>query len=106
MSDRSEVGLYFAPEGVPIQRRAPNEEPLREGMRLVGLYPFPGNSGAPVTLDAMLPDGTVRQLIDFTQRPGWDRRYVFDPPFDLPAGTRLRASDVGALVLNVVPSVP
>jgi hypothetical protein len=108
MSDRSEVGLYFAPPGATVTRMLVGGSPLRQGVRVLSVYPLPTASGGGITLDATLPDGATRRLIDFTPRPGWDRRYAFDAPFDLPTGTQLRVSEPDAVVLNVVPgpSVP
>ncbi|HEX5632355.1 MAG TPA: hypothetical protein VFX50_03970 [Gemmatimonadales bacterium] len=100
MRDRSEVGLYFG-AGTSVRRATVPTGPLRESVRLVSVYPSPASAGRRVTLDATLPDGATRRIIEFTPRPGWDRRYAFDPPFDLPAGTRLSPAD--GLVLNVIP---
>jgi hypothetical protein len=104
MRDRSEIGLYFAPAATSRVRAQPvTGQPLREALRLVALYPRPTSAGTTVTLDATFPNGAVQRLIEFAPRPGWDRRYAFERPFDLPAGTQLRVSHPDALVLNVVP---
>ena len=100
MRDRSELGLYFA-AGTPVRRTTVSTEALREGVRVLAVYPSTAPAGAKVTLDATMPDGMTRRIIEFTPRPGWDRRYTFDPPFDLPAGTRLSPAE--GVVLNVVP---
>jgi hypothetical protein len=100
MSDRSEVGLYFA-AGAPVRRTTVTGGALRDGVRLLSVYPAAATAGATLTLDATLPDGVTRRIIEFTPRSGWDRRYVFDPPIDLPAGTRLSPAE--GIVLNVVP---
>ena len=106
MSDRSEIGLYFAPAGsVPVRTLALGDPPLRAAVRVVSVYPSTTNTGAAVTLDAGSPTGIDQRLIEFTPRPGWGRRYAFDPPIELAAGTRLKLSKPGSLVLNVVPSV-
>jgi hypothetical protein len=73
-------------------------------VRVLSVYPTGASDNTTVTLDATLPDGSVRRIIEFAPRPGWDRRYAFETPFDLPAGTRLSRAD--RLVLNVVPLVP
>ena len=103
MTDRSTLALYFAGSGAPVQRLAVTGQTLSEGVRVLSLYPVPAATGATVTLDATLPNGAARRLIEFAPRPGWDRRYTFDPPFELPAGTRLQASAPDGIVLNVVP---
>jgi hypothetical protein len=106
MSDRSTLALYFAGSRAVVQRVKVDAQPLREGLRLLSLYPAAGSSGATVTLDATTPDGAVKRIIEFAPRAGWERRYVFDPPFDLPAGTRLQASSSAAIMLNAVRLVP
>jgi hypothetical protein len=103
MSDRSEVGLYFTQPGSEVTRMPLNGTPFDQELRLLSVHPSPETFGRRLTLDAVLPDGETRRLIDFTPRPGWERRYAFTPPLDLPRGTRLVASEPGALVLNVVP---
>jgi hypothetical protein len=106
MSDRSEIGLYFAPAGsVPVRTLAPGESPLGAAVRVLSAYPSTTSAGAVVTLDAGSPTGMDQRLIEFTPRAGWGRRYAFDPPIELVAGTRLTLSKPGSLVLNVVPSV-
>ena len=104
MSDRSTLALYFAGTAEPVRRLALTGQPFREGLRVLSIYPSPASAGATVTLDATSPEGTVQRLIEFEPHSGWDRRYAFDPPFDLPAGTRLQASGSDAIVLNVVSS--
>jgi hypothetical protein len=106
MNDRSTLGLYFAGSGAAVQRVSVTGQPLREGLRVLSLYPAPASAGGIVTLEATAPDGAVKRLIEFAPRSGWERRYAFDPPYDLPAGTRLRLSSSGAVVLNAVPLVP
>lgn len=130
MSDRSDVGLYFAP-GAPqtastltfsspaapdpkggVRGAAVMGTRLASGTRVLSLYPTPAAAGALVTIDAIPPGGVMQRVIEFTPRPGWDRRYVFDAPVDLPAGTELtvsigwpdRAPPAGPLlVFNTVP---
>ena len=50
--------------------------------------------------------GLLQRALEFTARPGWERRYAFDPPFDLAPGTKLQVSGSSGIVLNVAPSVP
>jgi hypothetical protein len=109
MTDRSEIGLYFAAtSSAPVRRLPATSEVLRDGVRVLALYPSPAMDGTHVTLDATTPNAGSRRLIEFTPRSGWARRYTFDPPFDLPAGTTLqlvtaRPIEPEALVLDVVP---
>jgi len=99
MSDRSELGLYFAPQGAEVVRLSTDLP--RIGLRVLSVYPAAGASGRRLTLDATLPNGETRRLIEFTPRPGWDRRYAFDPPLNFPAGTQLQASDPNALIVDL-----
>ena len=46
--------------------------------------------GQRMTVTALLPDGSTRQLIDVPQWDfNWQDEYMFAEPFQLPAGTRL-----------------
>jgi hypothetical protein len=130
MSDRSEVGLYFAgaaPQATRTLTFSSSAAPepkggvlggvvlgtrLAAGTRVLSLYPTPAAAGTLVTIDAIPPGGVMQRVIEFTPRPGWDRRYVFETPLDLPAGTELSISATSAerapsagplLVLNTVP---
>jgi hypothetical protein len=109
MTDRSEVGLYFATaSSTPVRQLLVTSDALREAVRVLAVYPSLAVDGTHVTLDARPPGGEPRRLIDFTPRREWARRYTFDVPFDLPAGTRLQLvtsapPESGALVLDVVP---
>jgi hypothetical protein len=136
MSDRSEIGLYFATSpAAPVRAvtfAMPQTEPppvtaggrsgvamgrsLAGAIRVVSVYPTAALAGCTVKLDAIPPGGPLRRLIEFSPRPGWERRYAFDTPIDLPAGTQLQLNvsfdpegvnrpPAGAdvLVLNVVP---
>jgi hypothetical protein len=107
MSDRSELGLYFADAGAETVRTVAINAPaakaaasgaadgivssqvVKAAMRLLSLHPAAASAGATVTLDALQPSGARQRLIEFAPRPGWDRRYAFEAPVDLPAGTQL-----------------
>jgi hypothetical protein len=106
MSDRSEIGLYFAPAGSsPVRTLALGSTPLGSAVRVLSVYPLMADAGAVVTLEAGSATGMFQRLIEFMPRRGWARRYAFDPPIQLAAGTRLQLSKPGSLVVNVVPSV-
>jgi hypothetical protein len=104
MSDRSELGLYFAPTGSEVVRLTPDGPRFARELRVLSVYPAPNASGRRIALDAELPNRETRRLIEFTPRPGWDRRYVFEPALTLPAGTQLRSSEPGSMVVNVAAS--
>jgi hypothetical protein len=88
---------------------------LGAGVRVLSIYPGAASAGARLTIEAIPPEGLLQRLLEFSPRPGWDRRYAFDTPIDLPRGTKLSMSAVwgdetalpssGAdlVVLNVVP---
>jgi len=133
MRDRSEVGLYFAAEApqplrtmtFPVAPRNQAEpgvaqgvvagRPLGAAVRVLSIYPTALTAGARIRIDAIPPEGLRQRLIEFSPRPGWDRRYAFEMPVDLPRGTQLSVSAAwegetavpsggGELVvLNVVP---
>ena len=123
MSDRSLLALYFAePRATAILARrigsaaAPVPgaiagafaagETIAAPTRLLAVYPTAAAAGAKIVVDIISKEGPLQRALEFTARPGWERRYAFDPPFDLPAGTKLQVSGSDGVVLNVAPSVP
>jgi hypothetical protein len=111
MSDRSTLALYFADaRAMPIQVRsvagAVSRQTIAVPTRLLAVYPAATTSGK-IVVEIIPKEGRLQRVLEFTAQPGWQRRYAFDPPFDLTAGTRLQVSVSGAagVVLNEVPSV-
>jgi len=63
---------------------------LDAGARAMAIYPTDALGAAAVTVDAIWPSGSRQRVIEFSTRPGWERRYWFDTPFDWPTGTRIQ----------------
>jgi hypothetical protein len=116
MSDRSTVGLYFAPApaaAIQALTLAPDSSAasgstqpasdtgrtmstplsfsrtIKEDLRALAIYPDPALSNATVTVHAVRPNGSREPLINFHPRDGWARRYWFVEPIALPRGTRI-----------------
>jgi hypothetical protein len=123
MNDRSVLALYFADaRATPILSRrigsagAPIPgaiaggfvagETLAAPTRLLAVYPTAAAAGTKVVVEIIPKDGLLQRVLEFTPQSGWERRYAFDPPFDLPAGTKLQVSGASGVVLNEVASVP
>lgn len=109
--DRSEVGVYFAK--APVSRRllsdnvraagpwvipagAPNHTlrgrlgPLRSQAELIAILPHMHLLGKTMRVDARLPDGATRCLVDVKDWDlRWQRTYFYEKPVVLPAGTML-----------------
>jgi hypothetical protein len=112
MSDRSTLALYFAdPRATPVVSRAVTgtvtSETIAAPTRLLAVYPTAAAAGSKIVVEVTPKGGLLNRVLEFTARPGWERRYAFDPPVDLPAGTTLQISSPGsgAIVLNLA-SVP
>jgi hypothetical protein len=118
MSDKSTLGVYFAdarstpvrafvPQPVvaapPVDANRAGPDVIPTMSRLLSVYPTQTAAGATITIDAVINGVAQQRLIEFRSRPGWDRRYTFDPPIVLPLGTALRLSPSGAAVVNAAP---
>jgi mono/diheme cytochrome c family protein len=107
LTDRSTVGVYFAPAGsaqellsVPIDSTAPtgNSDQIRfsrtltDDVQALALSPdkVPGNISLQV--EAVKPDGSRVPMIRLNTRADWDRRYWFEKPMTLPRGTRVEVT--------------
>ncbi len=94
--DRSALGLWFTEGAEPI-RSVPIDErlDLKQGVRLVALYAASAGD-APIRVEAVEPDGTVRRLLSIDRfDPAWNEKYFFRTPIPLPAGSMIRASRSG-----------
>ena len=108
LTDRSTVGLYFAPGAttellsLPIDSSAAPgggadhtvrfSRTLSEDMQALALSPdaVPGNISLQV--EAVKPDGSRVPMIRINTRADWDRRYWFEKPMTLPRGTRVEVT--------------
>ena len=109
LTDRSTVGVYFAPTGnaqellaVPIDSPAATSggadqtirfsHTLGEDVVALALSPdkVPGNIS--VQVEAVRPDGSRVPMIRLNTRADWDRRYWFETPMTLPRGTRVEVT--------------
>ena len=108
MTDRSSVGLYFAPAAAAAVRalaisadgdQASFTRTLDEDLSAIAIYPHPGLTNVNVDLHAERPDGSRVDLIRFRPQPDWARRFWFKDPIALPKGTRVTASLTFADVL-------
>jgi hypothetical protein len=117
LKDRTSVGLYFGDGGAEVRAiplvpsaseikagttRLSFSRPLAEDVRAVAIYPDPALARARVRVDAVLPDGQREELIAFTPRAGWARRYWFARPVSIAKGTRLEVT----ASLNEPPLLP
>jgi hypothetical protein len=109
VTDRSTVGLYFAPSGntqellsVPIDSPAAAagsadqtirfSQTIADDVQALALSPdkVPGNISLQV--EAIKPDGSRVPMIRLNTRADWDRRYWFEKPMTLPRGTRVEVT--------------
>jgi len=105
MSDRSTVGIYFAPAAaaqellaLPIvstvsqnsaDQRLTFSQTIDDDVQAlaVGSDRVPPN--ITVQMEAVRPDGSRTPMIRLNTRADWDRRYWFEQPVALPRGTRV-----------------
>jgi hypothetical protein len=106
MSDRSTVGLYFAPRptkelraltmrpagvGGNLEQQLSFGRTVEEDLQAVAMYPDVGLANVGVRMEAVRADGTRVELIRFHPQSDWARRYWFEHPIALPRGSRLEA---------------
>ena len=115
MSDRSAIGLYYAPAATtelravtlsvaqdstpsppktaaiasPGDQRFSFGTVVEQDLQAVAIYPDPALARARVEVTAVRPDGSRTEMIRFRPQPDWARRYWFTEPVPLPKGTRL-----------------
>jgi hypothetical protein len=110
MSDRSTVGLYFAPVKeahellmLPIDSSstpaagAANQtvtfsRALPEDLRVVAVSPDAVPPNITLQVEAVRPDGARTPMIRLNTRADWDRRYWFEKPLTLPRGTKIEVT--------------
>jgi hypothetical protein len=106
LTDRSTVGIYFAPAGhtqellslpidAPVATAGSTDQTIRfsrtlsEDVQALAVSPdkVPGNIS--LQMEAVKPDGSRVPMIRLNTRADWDRRYWFEKPIALPRGTRV-----------------
>jgi len=102
VTDRSQVGLYFA--GRPGDRQvrtfaltgtAPTGRPatfsraLDRNIEALALRADAGQPDVTLQIEAVRPNGSRIPMIRLTPRPDWQRRYWFERPLSLPRGSRI-----------------
>jgi len=107
LSDRSTVGVYFAPAPsaqelltLPIASSAPAaadqklsfSQTIPDDVQALALSPESVPANITLQVEAIRPDGTRAPLIRLNTRPDWDRRYWFDKPIALPRGTKIEVT--------------
>jgi hypothetical protein len=116
LSDRSTIGLYFAPEkaaqellAIPVTSPAPTSSAgdggrapgvndnrtltfsraVDEDMQALAIRPDDLPPKITVEVHAALPDGSRAPMIRLNTRADWSRRYWFAQPIALPRGSRI-----------------
>ena len=110
VSDRSTVGVYFAPGNqaqelltLPLsssalpapaakERRLIFSRTLESDVRALALAPDQVPPNISLQVEAVLPGGTRTPMIRLNTRADWDRRYWFAEPIALPKGTRVEVT--------------
>jgi hypothetical protein len=103
MTDRSTVGLYFAPAGAREMTSValpPHDVPaagqtfaydraLDGDVQLVAVDATEVPDDVMLQVEAVKPDGTRTPLLRFVTRSDWTRRYWLSKPMALPGGTKI-----------------
>src|SRR5206468_924510 len=105
ISDRSRVGLYFAPANDVRQVQAMTlTAPAAAGnggqtmtftrnvdadVQVVAMRPEQLPPNISVQVEAVRPDGSRAPMIRLNTRPDWSRRYWLENPIELPRGSRI-----------------
>jgi len=110
LSDRSTVGVYFAPNKdarelltVPItsaqlpaaealNRTVTFSQTIDEDMQALAVAPDQVPPNITLQVQAVRPDGSREPMIRLLTRADWDRRYWFERPMALPRGTRVEVT--------------
>ena len=109
LSDRSTIGLYFAPADARELTTLPltsGELPAVKGqtftfqrnieqdVQAIAIAPDHVPDDVTLQVEAVKPDGSRAPLVRFTTRSDWARRYAFTTPQTLPRGTRIEVTGV------------
>jgi hypothetical protein len=119
MTDRSAIGVYFAPAAAPALHALTLAGPtdaaqagehgvsftrvLEQNVRALAIYPDRALIAGDVHVQAIRPDGSRLEVIRFRPQPDWSRRYWFARPFELPRGTKIDVSATFADAVRLLP---
>jgi hypothetical protein len=108
MSDRSTIGIYFAPgkskrplTAIPLTSPPVNASAvqtfafsgsLETDAELLAVEPDQVPPNVTLRVEAVPPDGPHVPVARFTVRPDWNRRYWLARPLVLPRGTRIEVT--------------
>ena len=110
VSDRSTIGVYFAPGrdarellALPIvspalpgpeatNRVVTFSQTIGEDVQALALSPDQVPPNIMLQVEAVKPDGSRAPMIRLNTRADWDRRYWFEKPLTLPRGTKVEVT--------------
>lgn len=109
LSDRSTVGIYFAPVqtaqqllAIPIASEKPPAagsdhtftfaQTIDQDVQALALSADQVLPNITLQVEAIRPDGSHAPMIRLNTRADWDRRYWFERPIALPRGTRVQVT--------------
>jgi hypothetical protein len=109
MTDRSTIGVYFAPAqtaqellAIPIaSEQAPAAgadqtftftQTIDQDVQALALSADQVTPNITLQVEAIRPDGSRAPLLRLNTRADWDRRYWFERPIALPRGTRVQVT--------------
>jgi hypothetical protein len=106
ISDRSRVAFYLLSQDKarPVEEISVTGEgrwlyaepeiflrPIGSRVEIVAIRPVGGSLDGQVTLTVVAPGGQRRPLASATLRPEWPRRYIFETPIVVEAGSQIEA---------------
>lgn len=110
MTDRSRVGVYFAPaadarELTPLAITAAPvtatkgehftlSRTLDQDVQAFAINTEQAPDDVSLQVEAVMPDGTRSPLLRFVTRADWARRYYFEKPLALPRGTKIEITGI------------
>jgi hypothetical protein len=114
LTDRSNVGLYFASGSANAVRAltlSPAGLVLEEDFRAIAIYPDAVLANVNAKVEAVRPDGSREQLIGLRAQNNWARRYWFSQPVALTRGTRISVdatvdTQAQAIAASAAPAPP
>ncbi len=94
LTETTSIGLYFtADTATPLMRLtlgapgAPHSTTITSTVQVLALSVAPGTTHSGALVDVRRPDGTHDALVTLRPERGWARRYWFERPLSLPAGS-------------------